>query len=94
MVAVRAAIWFRNNFIDDAEFHQIVRRQFECLGRLGGVSSIFPQNGGAGFGADDGIVGIFQDHHVIGHTDAEGAARAAFADNGGENGDPQIHHFT
>src|SRR6266480_2926073 len=84
MVAVSAAIWLHHNFIDDVEFHQILRGQFECLGRFGGVASIFPQNGGAGFGADDRIVGVLQDHDMIGHTDAKGPAGAAL-DDGGEN---------
>ena len=94
MVAVRAAIRLGNDFIDDIEFHQILPSQFERFGRFGGVASIFPQNSGAGLGTDDRIVGVLQDHDVIGHPDAESTARAAFADDSRKNGHAQIHHFT
>ena len=67
-----------------AEFEQVFGGELERRGGLGGVGAVFPENRGATFGRDDGVIGVFQNEHAVADADAERAARAAFADDHGD----------
>ena len=90
---MRAPFRFGDNFIDHIEFQQILRRQFKRLGRFGGVTPIPPQNGGAGFRADDRVVSVLKDQYTVCNANAKRAARSALADDRGDNRHAQSHHF-
>ena len=57
------------------------------------MAPVFPKDGGAAFGTDHRIVGVFHDEHAVGDTDAESAAGAALPDNHSNNGCLKQHHF-
>ena len=92
-VVVSAAEGFGDDVIDEAEFAKMAGGDFEGFRGAGGGGAVLPQNGGAAFGGDDGLVGFFEDEDAFGHADAESAAGAAFADDGGDDGDFEEHHF-
>ena len=80
-IGVRAAERFRDDFVHQFESEQILRGDFQGFGGFGGGGPVLPQDRRAAFRADDGVVGVLQDEHAVGHADAERAARAAFADD-------------
>jgi hypothetical protein len=90
---VRAACGFGNDFVDEVEREQVGGGHFEGGGGFGRVGLVLPEDGGAAFGRDDGVVGVFQNEHAIGDADAEGAAAAAFAEDDGDDGDVEGEHF-
>ena len=90
---MRAAFRFRHDFIDHAQLNQIIRGQLQRFRRFRRMFAIFPQNRGAGFRADDGIIGVLQNQDAVRHANAERAAGTAFANDGGDNRHPQRHHF-
>ena len=83
---VCAAGRFVDNFIDEAQFFESGGGDAEDFGGFGGAAGIFPEDGGATFGGDDGIDGVAEHADVISGGECECAAGAAFADNGGEDG--------
>ena len=92
-IGVRATERFGHNFIHELEFEQVLGGDFEGGGGLGGIRAVLPQNRRATFRADDGIIGVFQNQHAVGHADAERAAGTAFADDGGDDGHFEQRHF-
>jgi len=84
---------FGDDFIDEVELEQVGRGHFERGGGLGRVGLVFPEDGGAAFGRDDGVVGVFEDEDAVGDADAERAAAAAFAEDDGDDGDAEGEHF-
>lgn len=60
---------------------------------MGCVGAVSPEDGCAAFGWDDGEVGILHDEEAVADGDAEGAARAAFADDDGEDGGLEESHL-
>ena len=54
---------------------------------------MLPEDRGAAFGADHGVVGVLQHEHAVGDADAERAAAAAFADDDGDDRRAQDHHL-
>ena len=61
---------------------------------MGCEGPVFPKDAGTSFGGDDGVVGVFEDENAVRHSDPKGAATPALPDNNGDNGDPEIEHFT
>ena len=57
------------------------------------MAAVFPEDRGATLGGDDGVVGVLEDEDAVGDADAEGAAGAAFADDHGDDGTCETHHF-
>ena len=92
-IGVRAAERFGHDFVHELEFQQILGGDFQRGGGLGGVGAVLPQNRRAAFRADDGIIGVFQNQNAVGHADAQRAAGTAFADDGGDDGHFEQHHF-
>ena len=85
---------FGYDFIHEAELKKVFRRNAKSLGRLGCKGPVFPKNTGAPFGRDDGVVRVFEDENAVRHSDPKGAATPALPYDNGDNGDPEIEHFT
>jgi hypothetical protein len=90
---MRAAEGFGNNVVDELEFEKMFGSNFEGFGGFRGGSAIFPENRSTTFGADDRIIGVFENQDAVGDANAKCAARATFADNGSDNGNLEQHHF-
>ena len=70
--------------VDDFHAHQILRRQAQRLGGVGGLVGAAPQDRGAALGRDHRIGRVLQHQHGIAGGEGDGAARAALADDGGD----------
>src|SRR6516165_9005119 len=95
MVAMGASQWFRNDVIDNAEFEQVARRQFQGFGsqRLGLFGGGFPENARASFRADNGIIGVFEHADAVADADAQSAAGSPFPDDNANDGSGKLRHF-
>lgn len=49
VVAVGTADRFLDDLVDDAQFDNVLRRRFKCLGCLGALRAVRPEDGGAPF---------------------------------------------
>lgn len=92
-VAVGSAEGFGDDGVDDAEGFEVFAGEFEAFGELGGGGVVFVEDGGAGFGGDDGVPGEFEHGDFVGYADAECAAGAAFAGDDGDDGCFEAGHF-
>ncbi len=92
-IVVGSAEWFGNDFVDDAEFFEVIGVDFERLGGLGRGGAVFPKDSGAAFGRDDGVITVFENEHAVGDADAEGSAGTAFADDDCDRGNAEHGHF-
>jgi hypothetical protein len=92
-VRMRAAEGFGHHLIHQIEMQQILGGDFQRRRGLGGVGAVLPQNGRAAFGADDRVIGVLQNQDAVGHANAQRAAGAAFADDGGDDGHFEQGHF-
>jgi len=93
VVAVGAAEWFGDDGVGGAEFEEVRGGEFESGGGLGGLVAGFPEDGGAAFGADDGVVGELEESEAVADADAECAAGAALADDDADDGGAEARHF-
>jgi len=88
---VGATHGLRHDLIDHAELVQVLGRQLQGLGRrLATLLGAAPEDRGAALGRDHGIDGVLQHQHAVGGRQRDGAARAAFADDGGDQRDPEL----
>src|SRR5262249_22125449 len=94
-VAVGAAERLGNDVVDDAELEQVAGGQAQGVGgeRLGLVVGGLPENAGAAFGTDHGIIGVFEHADAVADADAERAAGAPFPDNNADNRRRQAGHL-
>ena len=86
-VAVGAAEGFGDDRVDDFEFGQVGRGEFQGGSGCGGFGAVAPEDGGAGFGGSDGVPGVLEHGGVVAEANTEGAAGAAFTDDGADNRD-------
>src|SRR5262249_30619674 len=94
VVVMRTAERFRDNFINQIQLFQMVGSELQRLGRLRGMTSVFPQYRGAPFRADDRVICVFQHENPIGNSDAERATGASFTYHCCNDWSPQDHHFS
>ena len=83
----------RNDAVDEPLPEHVLRRKLQGLRRFHLVLPIPPQDGGAGFRADDAVPRVFQHHDAVADADAERAAGRPFADDEAQDGDLQLAHF-
>ena len=84
---------FRDHFVDDAELHEIVGGELESLGRLVSELDALPEDPGAAFGADDGIVGELQNADVVANSQTERPAGPPFTNHDANDRYGQHRHF-
>lgn len=90
---VRAAEWFADDAVYEAEIQHVVGVQFQRFGRPFFEIPGVPKDRGAGFRGDHRVPGIFEHKHLIAQADAQCAAGSAFADDIAEYGYAQLGHF-
>ena len=90
---MRAAERLRDHVVDELEPMQPLGRDAHGLRRELRLVGALPENAGAAFGRDHRVVAVFENQHAVGHADAERAAGAAFADDGGNNRHFQQRHL-
>ena len=77
VVAVGGAERLFDHVVDAAELVQILRRELERAGGVGGEVVALPEDAGAAFGADHRVVGELQHGDAVADADAQRAAGAA-----------------
>ena len=82
-----------DNFVHQTQGFEAVGRDAHGLGGLRGFFAGFPQNRGTAFGADDRIHRVLQHQHLVRHRNGQGTARAAFANDGGDDGGFELRHL-
>ena len=82
-----------NDAVDHTKAEQVGRGDLHIGGRILGPGRVTPQNGGAAFGRNDRIDGVFEHQHAAGRGNGNRAARAAFADDDGDIGHAQFERF-
>ncbi len=70
-----------------------MRGDAQGVGRFLGLVAGLPEDGGTALGADDRINGVLQHDHLVAHADGQRAARAAFANDGGDDGHLKLRHL-
>ena len=93
MIAVRATHRLVHNFVNQIQSLEAMRCDAKCFGCLFCLLRGFPQNGGATFGADDGINRVLKHEHRIGHRNGQCTARATFTNDGGDDGHFELRHL-
>src|ERR1700730_4582979 len=93
VIVVRTAFGFGNNFVNDAEFHQVFGDDLHRNGSGFGFGGVAPDDSGTTFGRDHGIEPVLQNVHAVAYGDGKGAARASFTGDCGDDGHGQARHF-
>jgi hypothetical protein len=84
---------FGDDRVDELEIEEIAGGEAEGCGGEFCFAGVPPDDGGAGFWADDAVDGIFQHEDSVGDAECEGTAGAAFADDDGDDGYAEAGHF-
>src|SRR5229473_4129038 len=92
-IGVRSARRLGDDLVDDPELQQVFGRDLERLGGALPLARILPEDGGAALGGDDGVHGVLEHQYPVGESDGEGAARAALADDGGNDRRAERRHL-
>ena len=92
-IAVRAAQRLGHDLVDDAESLQILRREFQPRRRLLGLARIRPQNRRAALRRRDRVRAVLEHDDVIGDGQRQRPARAAFADDGGDDRNARLREL-
>src|SRR3954469_20531094 len=92
-IAVRAAERLGNDPVDEAEGLQPAGGDAERLGRIRCHLGAAPQDGGTAFRRDHGIDGVLHHLHYVTNGDGERSARAALADDGGDERGLEPRHL-
>ena len=92
-IFLSAAGGFWDDRVDELEIEQIAGGEAEGGGGEFCFAGVPPDDGGAGFGADDAVDGVFQHEDFVRDPEGEGTAGAAFADDDGDDGDAEAGHF-
>ena len=90
---MRTAQGLRDDAIDKAELREPVGRERKRFRSARSLPRVLPENGGAAFGRNHRIGRILKHHHDVGHGNRERAARSAFTDHAGDDGNPKPRHF-
>ena len=90
---MRAADRLVDDLVDHAQRLEPVRGNAQRFGSFLRLVRRFPENRGAAFGADDGVNRVLQHHQLVSHRNGQCAARAAFANDGGNDGHFELRHF-
>src|SRR3954447_18317401 len=92
-VAVRPAERLGDDLVDQTQGLQPARRDAELLRGLRRHVGAAPEDRGAAFRRDHRINRVLHHLHYVAHRDGEGATRAAFADDGGDERALQPRHL-
>src|SRR5262245_8807673 len=82
-----------NDLVDHSEVEQVLGGNLESFRGALTLARILPQNRGTPFRRDHGIHRVLEHQHTIGEPDRERPARAAFADDRGNDRGLQRRHF-
>src|SRR3974390_2232768 len=93
VIAVRSAVGLRDDFVDNAEFLQIVGHDLHGDGRSFGLRGVAPDDGSAAFRRDHGVKAVFENVHFVADGDGERAAGPAFTGNGDDYWNREPRHF-
>ena len=93
MIEMRAALGLGNDFVDDSQFLQIARGNFQRFGGDFGFGRIAPKNRSATLRRNHGVDGILQHVHAIADGNRQRAARTAFSRDGHNDGHGQARHL-
>lgn len=95
-VAVRTADGLFDDRFDDPELLVVLGGEVEGGG--GGVVvlfvGLFPEDGGASLGTDDGVPGVLHHGDAVGNSDAQGATRTALPNDHGDDGCLEACHVS
>ena len=92
-IAMRPAVGFLQNFIDQPKLVKAFRRAAHRLGGDFFLLGALPQNRCAGFRRNDRIHAELQHDQMVADADGERAARAALADHDAQNWCGQMRHL-
>src|SRR6266852_3326759 len=92
-IGVRSTRRLGDDLVDDPKLQQVFGRDLERLGGPLPLARILPEDGGAALGGDDGVPGVLEHQYPVGESDGEGAARAALADDGGNDRRAERRHL-
>ena len=90
---MRAADRLVDDLVDQAQRLQAVRGDAELLGGVGGALGGLPQDRRAAFGRDHRIGRVLQHQQLVADADRQRAARAALADDGGDDRHLELRHL-
>ena len=90
---VGAAARLRDDALHHAELEQVRGRRLERLGGLRREGRVAPQDRGAALGRDHRVGGVLLHEHPVGDGEGEGSARAALADDGGDDRHAEARHL-
>ena len=79
--------------VDQAQRQQVLGGHLQGLGGLLFEGVALPEDAGAAFGADHGVVGVLEHGHAVAHADAQGPAGPPFADHHADDGRRQSRHL-
>ena len=83
-IAVGAAGRLRDDSVDDAEAHHVLRGDLHVGRRFLRLGGIAPQDRGGAFGRNDAVDGVLEHQTRLAVAMRDGAAGAAFADDDGD----------
>ena len=93
VVAMGATHRLADDLVDQAQRLQAVRGDAQRLGRVGRPLGRLPQDRRAALGRDHRVDRVLQHQHLVGHADGQRAARAALADDGGDDRHLELRHL-
>ena len=82
-----------DDLVDDLEPQQVLGRELERLGGALALARVLPQDRGAALGRDHRVDRVLQHQDPVGDAERERAARAALADDHGDDGRRQRRHL-
>ena len=83
---MRATRWLRDDRVDHTQPLEVGRGNAEMIGDLRGTVSIAIEDGRSALRTGHGVNGVLLHKQPVGDGEGECAARAAFADHGGDCG--------
>ena len=74
-----------DDLVGDAQIHQVPGGELHDPGRLTRTAGVLPQDGGEALRREDGVDGVFQHEHPVGHSQSQGPAAAALTGDDGDH---------
>src|ERR1700682_1211419 len=84
-VAVRAAGRLLDQLVDDSQLERVARGEFQGFGGPFALAGVAVEDGRARLRRDDRVPAVLQHEQPVAHADGQRAARAAFADDHGDD---------